>query len=76
MIYVDFESILVPEDNDNQNHDVLYTNKCQNHVCCSYGYKLVCLHNKFSEPFKSYLGKDTLQKCIVRIIKKVNILVM
>ena len=76
MIYVDFESILVPEDNDNQNHDVLYTNKCQNHVCCSYGYKLVCLHNKFSESFKSYLGKDTLQKCIVRIIEKVNILVM
>ena len=54
MIYVDFESIL--EDNGNQN-----PNECK-HVACSYGYKLVCVHDKFSKPFKSYLGKDAVYK--------------
>ena len=43
MIYADFESVLlVPENNKKQNPDVSYTNKYQNHVHCSYGYKLVC----------------------------------
>ena len=35
-----------------------YTNKYQKHIACSYVYKLVCVDNKFSKPFKSYLGKD------------------
>ena len=41
MIYVDFESILVPEDNVKQNPNESYTNKYQKHVACSCGYKLV-----------------------------------
>ena len=40
MIYADFESILVPETNEKQNPDESYTNKYQNHVACSYSYKL------------------------------------
>ena len=36
MIYVDFESILVPEDNGKQNPNESYTNKCQKDLC-SYG---------------------------------------
>ena len=54
MIYADFESILVPEDNGKQNPEESYTNKYQKHVACSYGYKLVCVNDKFSKPFKSY----------------------
>ena len=27
-------------------------------VACSYGYKLVCVDDKFSKPFKIYFGKD------------------
>ena len=38
MIYADFESILVPEDNGNQNPNESYTNKYQKHVVSSYGY--------------------------------------
>ena len=37
MIYVDFESILVPEDNGKKNSNELYTNKHPKHVACSYG---------------------------------------
>ena len=52
MIYVDFKSILVPEDNGNQIPNESYTNKYQKHVACIYGYKLVCVDDKFSKSFK------------------------
>ena len=32
--------------------------KYKNHVTCSCGYKLVFVDDKFSQPFKSYLGED------------------
>ena len=47
IIYADFESILVPENNRKQNPNESYTNKYEKHVACSYGYKLVCVDNKF-----------------------------
>ena len=46
MIYVDFESILVPEDNKKQYTDESYTNKYKKYVACSYGYKLVYVDDK------------------------------
>ena len=60
MIYPDFESILLPEDNEKQNPNESYTNKYQKHVACGYGYKLVCVDDKFRKPFKSYLGEDAV----------------
>ena len=57
MIYVDFEGILVPEDNEKQNPNLFYTSKYQKHVACSYGYNLVCADDKFNKPFQLYLGK-------------------
>ena len=61
--YADFESILVPEDNENQNPEKFYTNY-QKHIACSYGYKLVCVDDKFSKSFKTYLGKDAVYNFI------------
>ena len=52
MIYADFKSILVPQDD----------------VACIYGYKLVCINDKFSEPFKSYLGEDAVHNFISSMI--------
>ena len=60
MIYADFKSILVPEDNRKQNPDGTYTNKYQKHVASTYSYKLVCVDDMFSKPFKSYLDKDVI----------------
>ena len=60
MIYPNFGSILVPEDNGKQNVNESYTNKYQKHVTCSYDYKLVCVDDKYSKPFKSYLGEDAV----------------
>ena len=58
MIYANFQSILVPEDNGKQNLDESYMNKYKNHIACNYGYKLVSANDQFSKSFKSYLGED------------------
>ena len=62
MIYADFESILVPENNGKQNPEEFCRAKYQKHIAGSYGYKLVCVDNKLSKlllKLTSYLGKDT-----------------
>ena len=50
----------MPEDNGKQKLDECYTKRYQKYVACSYGYKLVCLDDKFSKPFKPYIGEDTV----------------
>ena len=70
MTYADFESILVPEDNGKQNPNESYTNKYQKHIACSYGYKLICVDDEFSKPFKSYLGEDAIYNFISSLIEE------
>ena len=70
IIYADFESILLPENNGKQNRNESYTNKHQKHITCNYDYKLVCLDDKFSKSFKSYLGKDAVHNFINSMIKE------
>ena len=57
MIYGYFESMVVLEYNGKQIPHESYTNVYQKHVACSYGYKLVCVDDKISKPFESYLAK-------------------
>ena len=70
IVYADFESILVPQDNGKQNLEVSYTDRCQKHIACSYGYKLAYLNDQFSKPFKIYLGKDTVYNIMNNMIEK------
>ena len=67
IIYLD-NGIL--EDNGKQNPNESYTNRYQKHVACSYGYKLVCVDDKFSKPFKSHLGKDAVYNFISSMIEE------
>ena len=53
MIHAEFESILVPEDNEEQNLDVSYANMLQKRIACSYNYKLVCADEKLSNSTKT-----------------------
>ena len=69
IIYSDSESILVPENNGKLNPEESYTNKYQKHIACSYGYKLVCVDDKFIKLFKTYLGKDAVYSFIDSMIK-------
>ena len=70
MIYADFESIIVPEDNGKQNPNESDTNKYQKNIACSHGCKLVCVDDKFSKLFKSYLGKDAVYSFISSMIEE------
>ena len=70
IFYADSESILVPEENGKENPNESYTNKYQKHVACSYGYELVYVDDKFSKPFKSYLGEDAVYNFISSMIEK------
>ena len=70
MIYADFESILVPEDNGKQNPKESYTNKYEKHIACSYSYKLVCVDDKFRQPFKTDLAKDVADDYINSMIEE------
>ena len=74
IIYADFESILLPENNGKQNPEEFYTNKYQKHIACSYGYKLVCVDDKLmislvSQPFKKHLGEDAVYNFINTMIE-------
>ena len=70
MIYADFESILAPEDDEKQNPDESYMKKYQQHVAFSYSYQLVCVEDKFIQPFKAYLLEDAVYDCINSIIEE------
>ena len=49
-IYADFECILEKVDGDIEcSLNSSYTRKYQNHVLCSFAYKVVCVDNKFSK---------------------------
>ena len=60
----------MPRDNGKQNLNESYTSKYQKHVSCSYGYKLVCVDDKFSKPFKSYLCEDVVYNFISSMIEE------
>ena len=70
IIYAGFESILVAEDNRKQNPEESYTNKYQKHVACSHGYNFVCVDDKFSKFFKTYLGKCAVYNFINSVIEE------
>ena len=69
MIYSDFESILVQEDNGKQKN---LTQTSMENVVSSYGYKLLYVDEKFNKRFKSYLGKNAVYSFINSMIKESN----
>ena len=72
MINADFESILVPENNEKQNPKESDTSKYQKHSFWSYDYKSVYADENCSKPFKSYLGKMLFKISLIWWLKKVN----
>ena len=60
MIYADFKSTLVPEDNGKQSPKESYTNKYEKYVACSYGCKSERVDYKLRKSFKSYLAKSKI----------------
>ena len=75
IIYADSESILVPENNGNQNSDQSYMNKYQNHLGWSFGYKLVYSDDQCSKYFKLYLDQIAVVSLSLIWSKELYILV-
>ena len=67
-----FWKFLVPEVNGKQNPKESYIDKYEKHIAWSYGYKLVCADDKFSKPFKTYLGKDPVCNFINNMIEEIK----
>ena len=68
IIYANFEIISVPENNGKQTPEESYANKYQKHIACTYEYKLVCIDDKFSKPFKRYLDEYVVYNFINSMI--------
>ena len=56
--FKNFETILMTGNNGQKIPNESYANKQKKHVGFSYCYKLICVDDKFSKVFTSYLGED------------------
>ena len=53
-----------------KSNEGFYTEKHQNHIPCSFSYKLVCVDNKFSKPIVVYRGGNTAYRFIAAILQE------
>ena len=60
----------MPENNGKQILEEPYTNKYPKHIACSYDYKLVCVDDKFSKDFKTYLEQDAEDNFINNMVEE------
>ena len=63
-IYADLECLLKNVDSGINNDCFSYTSKYQDHVPCSFAYKLVCVDDKFNKDIVLYRGKNSIYKFI------------
>ena len=70
-IYADFECIL-RESNilEEAVNNSLWTRKYQDHVLCGFGYKIVCVDDRFTKDVVIYRGKDCVNKFISAILRE------
>ena len=65
-IYADFECNLKGV----ESYEGSYTKKYQDHVPCSFAYKIVCIDDKFSKPIVVYRGENAAYEFIKAILKE------
>ena len=69
-IYADFEWSLEKIHTNKRGNDTSYTGKNENHIPCSFAYKVVCVDDSFSKLVVLYRGKNVVYKFIERILEK------
>ena len=69
-IYADFECLLKNVDIGINNDCFSYTTKYQDHIPCSFIYKLVCIDDKYSKDIVLYRGKNVVYKFIQRFLNE------
>ena len=65
-IYVDFECNLKSVECDEGS----YTKKYQDHIPCSFAYKVVCIDDRFTKPIVVYRGENAAYEFIKAILKE------
>ena len=68
-IYADFECILKGVKSSDKNNGS-YTKKYQDHIPCSFAYKVVCVDNKFSKRVVLYRRKNVVYRFIEAILEE------
>ena len=71
-IYADFECILKHVDSSINNNDISCTRKYQDHVPCSFAYKVVCVNNKYTKKIVLYTGGNAVNVFIKSILNEYN----
>ena len=56
-IYVDFASLFTKLQINDRDKSISYTEKYQDHIPCSFAYKVECIDDKFSKPAALYIEK-------------------
>ena len=65
---MDFKCVFIPgTDNIGSGRN---TKKYQDHIACSYSYKLICIDDRYSKPFRTYFGEDTIDRFLNDMIKE------
>ena len=69
-IYADFESLLKELKSSDKNDNASYTEKYQDHIPCSFVYKVVCIDNRFSKIVVLYRGENSISRFIEAILEE------
>ena len=69
-IYADFACLLKNVDSGINNDCFSYTSRYQDHIPCSFAYKLVCVDDKYGKNVVLYRGKNAVLKFINCILKE------
>ena len=69
-IYADFECLLKKVNSGIHNDCFSYTFKYQDHILCSFAYKLVCIDDKYSKDVVLCRGKNAVYKFIQSIFNE------
>ena len=67
-VYADFECVLKSA----ESYEGSCSKKYQDHIPCSFAYKLVCVDDRFSKPVIVYRGETPAYKLFEAILKEFN----
>ena len=57
-IFDEFECVLISSTNIDFGSN---TKKYEDHIVCSYDYKLICVYERYSKPYKTYFGENAME---------------
>ena len=70
-IYAESESVLKRIQSDDTNNNTSYTKTCQEHIPCSFAYKVICIDDRISKAVVLHRAKNAVNKFIEAILKMI-----